>query len=503
MRKPRTKSLWWGTMTLTTAALTSRGLGLIYRMLLARFLGSEGLGFFQMIFPFYIALVTLCVAGTPIAVSQMLAEGRENARTLIRIAILIVLTISIPLIIFVVLWARPLAMTLYHDPRFVPLLWGLAPALLAVAFSSVLRGYFIGRQQMEYPAASQVAEQLARVAILMALLNLAGAHLFPNAPLIAVLLIPLGEAVSLSILAFGYFHQTRVDAEDGTPAAGRQVAWSILRLSVPVTVSRLLGSLIGVIEASLIPLRLQMSGMSRAHAIQYFGQLTGMALPLILFPTALTVSLSTNLIPAIAESHAKKDLASVRRYIVDSVRATALLTVPVTVILLPMGVQLDDLFFHANIPSKVFIPLVIGGFFLYFDIAFAGILRGLGRTDIPLWTDLGSSVLEIGLIWTLASKPGHGSEGIALAVAIGFVVSCALNVYYTLRLTGVAIPWFTVLGKPMIASLPIWLVVPLWEHLAAHLTTSHIISLFSTLGVASVIYAASLSLSGTRWRHLT
>ncbi|MHB1956384.1 MAG: oligosaccharide flippase family protein, partial [Sulfobacillus sp.] len=175
------RKLLWGTLTLTSAALASRGLGLLYRMLLARFLGAEGLGVFQMIFPLYVALVTLAVAGTPVAVSQMVAEGRREARSLVRLATAIVLAVSIPLMLIVYVWARPLALTLYHDSRFVPLLWAIAPALLAVAFSAVLRGYFIGLQRVEVPAASQVAEQLARVVIMFAILSMMGRQI-PHAP---------------------------------------------------------------------------------------------------------------------------------------------------------------------------------------------------------------------------------------------------------------------------------------------------------------------------------
>lgn len=495
--QPRTKkSLWWGTLTLTSAALASRGLGLIYRMLLARFLGGEGLGLFQMVFPFYVVLVTLAVAGTPVAVSQMLAEGKASARRLLRVSILIVLTISLPLMVLVVVWARPLAMTLYHDVIFAPMLWALSPALLAVAFSSVLRGYFIGRQEMEYPAAAQVAEQMARVAILFALLNVVSRHVFPNPPLVAVLLIPLGEAVSLSILALGYYR--RPPEPTAASPSPRGLARAILRLSVPVTLSRLLGSGIAVIEASLIPLRLQLSGMSRAGAVRYFGQLTGMALPLILFPTALTVSLSTNLIPAIAEASSQKNEARVRSYIIDSIRATAILTVPVTFVLLTLGLPLDDLFFHSSVPATVFVPLVIGGFFLYFDIAFAGILRGLGRTDLPLWNDLLASLAEIGLIWVLAGHPGRGQEGIAIAVSVGFVLSCVLNLYHVAKLTHVRVPWAAVFGKPFLASFPIWLVTPLWQSWLSGIHASQVINLISSVGVAAAVYFAALTITGTK-----
>lgn len=498
----RRNSLWWGTLTLTGAALASRGLGLIYRMLLARFLGAEGLGFFQMIFPFYIALVTLSVAGTPIAISQMVAEGRAPSSRLLKVALWIVLGISVPLMVIVILGARPLSLTLYHDARFIPLLWALAPALLGVAFTSVLRGYFIGIERTEYPAASQVAEQMARVTILFAILNFIGTKAFANAPLVAVMLIPLGEMVSLIILGFAYFKYPGRSPSKSESRPIRRLAVDILRLSLPITFNRLMGSAIGVLEASLIPERLVLSGMSQKNAIRYFGQLTGMALPLIFFPTALTSSLSINLVPTIAKAHAEGQHGEVHRLIVDSLRATALLTIPVTIILLLTGVQLDDLFFHATISRHVFIPLVVGGFFLYFDITLSGVLRGLGRTDIPMRNDLLSSVIEVGLIFALASRPGYGPEGIAIAVSVGFVISAVLNAWAAFRLTHLAIKWFSVFGRPVLAASPLLFVIPFWKLIALSEQWNHAVTLMSSLILAAVVYLVGLSLTGVKISRL-
>lgn len=489
------RNLWWGTLTLTSAALASRGLGLVYRVLLARFLGAEGLGFFQMIFPLYLALVTLSVAGMPVAVSQMVAEGKSQNKALMRMAWALVLAISVPLVIVVYVWAQPLALTLYHDTRFVPLLWALSPALLAVAFSSVLRGYFIGLQQVEIPAMSQVAEQLARVVIMLGILSVLGQQI-PHAPLIAVVLIPAGESVSLVILATAYWRQLpRESTEVGRPIR----IGDILRLSVPVTFTRLLGSLVAVIEATIIPLRLVASGMSRFQAVQYFGQLTGMALPLIFFPTALTLSLATNLVPIIAQAHANQDLERIRSHIESSLRATTLVTVPVTAVLLTIGVQLDDLFFHTQIPATVFVPLVVGAFFLYFDITFAGILRGMGRTVIPMRNDLIASGLEVLLIWILGAREGIGAQGIAWAFAAGFFLSFALNLMATAKLTHYRVAWGRLLARPTLASVPAVLVISWWQMLAPHYGLNHVLVLFASLVFAILTYLAGWYIMRWSW----
>jgi len=499
------RSLWWGTLTLTGAAITSRGLGMVYRVLLARFLGAEGLGLYQMIFPLFIALVTLSVAGTPVAISQMVADDQVDPLPLLQRARMIVLSITIPVMIIILLAARPIVMQLYHDPRFVPLLLILTPALLAIAFSSVLRGFFLGQQMMTVPSLAQVVEQIVRVIFLVVLLHFAADHLIQNRIAVATALIPIGEGISLLILAVGFYQWQRpasalpeIPSRPASAPAPTAVSHrAILRMSLPIMFSRLLGSLIGVIEAALIPRQLRRHGFSEIQAVAYFGKLTGMALPLILFPTALTVALSTNLIPAVAKAHARHDRQAIAGLIQESLSATAYLTVPVTAILLILGTALDDWVFHGNLQPTVFIPLTLGAFFLYFDIALAGILRGLGRTDIPLQNDLVSTGAEVAMILAFASP-----EGLAAAIAVGFISSWWLNLRATARLTGIRLPWLKILMKPSLATVPMVLAVPLWDRWASlhHLARSA--ELTAGLAIAAVIYLMALRLTGAQWSRL-
>lgn len=490
------RSIWMGTLTLTGAALISRGLGMVYRVLLARFLGAEGLGVYQMIFPLFVTLVTLAVAGTPVAVSQLVADGKHELAPLLRTALNIVLTISVPLACALVLFARPAAELLYHDARFVPLLWVLAPSLIVVAFSSVLRGFFLGQEQMQLPAVSQVSEQIVRVVIMLFLLNWVGDRLLVDAPTVAVALITLGEMISLVVLVWGYTHWERGHPSLTAGKGSLQLTRSLLQLSLPITGTRLLGSLVGVLEAALIPRQFIHSGMTEASAIAFFGQLTGMALPLILFPTALTVSLSTNLVPAIAKTKSQEDDGAVRELIVSSLKTTAYWTMPLSVVLVLFGVNLTDVIFHTRIEPAVFIPLAAGGFFLYFDTAFSGILRGLGRTDVPMRNHLVASATEIALILALGAIPGSGPAAVAWAMTCGFVTSWSLNLDAIIRLTGTRIPWFDLLMRPALAALPLFFAVPRWQHWAGLHAMPQWMAVSGSALLTASLYPLALKLSG-------
>ena len=79
----------------------------------------------------------------------------------------------------------------------------------------------------------------------------------------------------------------------------------LLRLSIPVTGSRLVGSLSYLLESILIARSLAAAGIATSAATAQYGALQAMVLPLLLLPTALTYSLSVSLIPSLSAAAAR------------------------------------------------------------------------------------------------------------------------------------------------------------------------------------------------------
>ncbi len=79
----------------------------------------------------------------------------------------------------------------------------------------------------------------------------------------------------------------------------------LMTLALPLMGNRLILNLLTGAEAVWIPNRLQMSGLSDAEAFSVYGILTGMALPFILFPSAITNSIAVLLLPSVAKDQLK------------------------------------------------------------------------------------------------------------------------------------------------------------------------------------------------------
>lgn len=69
-----------GTLILLIASLITRVLGFINRIVIARFIGEEGVGLYMMALPTLFLVVNITQLGLPIAISKYVAEA--NARVM-------------------------------------------------------------------------------------------------------------------------------------------------------------------------------------------------------------------------------------------------------------------------------------------------------------------------------------------------------------------------------------------------------------------------------------
>jgi stage V sporulation protein B len=70
-----------GTIILLVAGFVTRVLGFINRIVIARFIGEEGVGLYMMAFPTLILIVTVTQLGLPVAISKNIAEAEAKGDT--------------------------------------------------------------------------------------------------------------------------------------------------------------------------------------------------------------------------------------------------------------------------------------------------------------------------------------------------------------------------------------------------------------------------------------
>lgn len=398
-----------GTLLLTFAGLISRFMGFFYRIFLANTIGAEGMGIYQLIFPIYSICFSLCASGIETAVSKLTsAKKPSEAYSVLKAAVLITFVLSISCSLFIYNYAQPVAVFFLKEPRCTELLKILAVTIPFGTLQSCICGYYFGIHQAGIPAAAQLIEQTSRIGCVFLVYHIYITENIPPSPAVAVIGLVFGEICTFlfTITCFSFYsHQKQQFPSAGYLTCIRE----ILSLSAPLTASRICINLLTSLEAALIPNALKAYGMDSATALSVYGILNGMALPFILFPNALTGSLSMMLLPAVSESQAAGQLTRLKQTIQKTFSFCLLLGFICLLFFLLFGDFLGTFVYSSHLAGNFLTILAWICPFLYLNTPLNSVLNGLGMTAITFFNGIFSLFIRIGFLFFFVPKLGiHG-----------------------------------------------------------------------------------------------
>ena len=206
------------------------------------------------------------------------------------------------------------ASAILKTPQTAGLLRITAVSIPLCAIHSCIDSYYYARKKASVPAAVQLSEQSARIGTTYILYLIFLSEGRPITALIAAGGSLAGEtAASLVSLLVVSFHFGNHPVQEKTPVRIFPLIKDLFTLSFPISLNRILLTLLGSIEAVLIPQMLLRSGMTASDSLKIYGIFTGMALPLLLFPSTLTSSAAVMLMPSIAQLDALGKQKQIRR----------------------------------------------------------------------------------------------------------------------------------------------------------------------------------------------
>jgi len=304
-----------GAAILAAASIFVKIVGAIYKIPVYSILGAEGTGVFQVTYNIYTLILTISTAGIPVALSRLVsaAAARGNTGLVKRY-----FSVALPSFILIGLVAMAL-MYLYSDglarlmnnSLAAPGIRVLAPAVFFVCIISVYRGYAQGFENMIPTAISQVVEVVCKaafgIAAAMWLLRLHNEPHIVSAGAIMGVTIGLGLCIPLLI-----WYKRKLDrglsiTSEQTEQRGKlSVFGSLMKVSIPITISASFMSIMTVIDTSIVNGRLQSALLlTEREASEQFG-IYSYGLTIYNLPPALIVPLAVSIIPAISAALARE-----------------------------------------------------------------------------------------------------------------------------------------------------------------------------------------------------
>ena len=359
----RKQTILKGTFVLTVTGLITRCMGFFFRIFLSHIFGDDGVGLYQLVFPVYALCYSLTSAGIELALSRSVSKyyalGNKNkVRHLLYTAVIITLWLSLIMTVILQMYCQKIAFFYLHKPETAELLMILSYVFPFAAVHSCIVGYFLGLKQTKVPAFSQLIEQCARIISVYIIYQASKIYCFNFRIHFSILGLIIGELFSCIYCINSIFgKRVPLSFHSFSAAAFISCTKELFTLSMPLTASRVMINILQSIEAISIPLYLSTYGYSSSESLSIYGVLTGMALPCILFPSAITNAVSTMLLPTVAEIQALKHHSLLSAIMKKALLSCTLLGLLCFIIFQLLGETIGNILFNSMLAGKFIITL--------------------------------------------------------------------------------------------------------------------------------------------------
>ena len=315
---------------LMIGGLITKIISMLIKIVLARLIGPEGMGIYMLVSPTFTLLIALAQLGFPVAISKLVAEEKGNNKNLVFSVIPISLLLNIIIIIILFFSSGYISTNLLNEPRSYYALICIGLVLPFISISSILRGYFFGKQKMLPHVLSNITEDVIRLIALIIGIPIFLSKGLEYAVAFVVLVNIISEFTSILILFFFVPKNFKLTKDDLKP--NKNSIKTVFSIGIPTTASRIIGSIGAFLEPIILTYVLIGIGYKNNYIVTEYGIISGYIMPLILIPSFFTLAISQALIPNISKAHSHGHYKYVKDKIKLAIFLSLLIGIPATIL---------------------------------------------------------------------------------------------------------------------------------------------------------------------------
>lgn len=412
-------------------------LGFMFSIILSNKLGSEGVGLYGLIMPIYNLVICLICGGIVAAISKTSAyyfanNDYKNIRKTVKVSAGFDLVWSV-LIVAIFFFLTPLVGEyIIKDPRSQYALKIICPAMIFIAISNILKGFFYGTSKTIVPALIDVGEKFIRISFFIFILNFTNAQTVEECVTLAYLTLCIGEFISLTLLYI--FYRFFIKDKNSTPKEHTysKLLKDVLAISLPLCAYSFLTTGITTVSSLVVPRRLMVAGFTYSESLALLGNFSGMSLTIAMFPAIVISSIATILIPNLSQMIAYKDYNVIKERTGEVLQLSLLIGLATAVICFLIPSELGRLFYNREDISNYIQFAALIAPFVFISVTSLSILNGLGKSGVLLRNSVLCAIIELALIYALTSIRAINVYGIGIASILNNIILIILN-YYEIR----------------------------------------------------------------------
>lgn len=410
--------------------------------------GDEGNAIYSSAFQIYALFLTISSIGIPNAVSKLVSErlaigDSKGAYKIFKIAIISFGIIGFMGSAILFKFSHYLAYNLIQIPEAELSLLALSPSIFFVSITSVIKGYFNGRENLNVGANSQTIEQIFRTIITVGVVEFIAQKTGLDTRVMAAgaaVATTLSEIVCF-IYLYKYYSSVRKEIANEIRRSVnykyngiRKIIKNILFVSIPMSIAPIIGGINKNIDSMTIVRGLK-GFMTETEAKLQYGILSGKIDTLIAFPLSFNAAFSSILIPTVSSAKASGNFKNAKKKIEFSMLISIIIGLPSTVGMIILAKPILELLFPNQSSGEFLLQIsALSITVIMLSQNVNSVLHGLGKTIIPAVVLGVGSIIKLILNLTLVKVNPEifilgGTAGAALATVISNITSFLIVLY--------------------------------------------------------------------------
>lgn len=414
------------TLILILGGFVTRMLGFIIKIVYTRMILEEGVGLHSLVMPTYSLLITIATLSLPLAISKLVSEEKTRSIKIIWASIFIILLVNFFIVITMMIGSKFIAYVLLKNEKTYYLLIACTLTLPFISLSSIIKGYFFGKQNMMPYAISNSLEQVVRLLLIVFCLP----YFVKKSILTGVTALILLNIVSeiFSIFVFCFFIPKKVFIKKEDLKLSIPIVKDVLNVSLPTVSSRFIGNIGFFFEPIILTNILLFLGYSSDFILLEYGAYNAYSISLLTMPNFFVSAVSNALIPEVSKFYQKKNYGMLKRRFNQAMFISFLLGIFFSIGILIFKKPL--LFFLYHTESGIDYIRVLAPIFVlfYLEGPIISTLQGLGFFKFTMKVTLYGVFIK-NAVMALFSLFRIGIYGLIISEIVNIIFVVGMNLY--------------------------------------------------------------------------
>lgn len=397
-------------------------LSFVYRIILSRSIGAEGLGIYQICLSVFSVFLTAASSGIPVTVSRLIAKNNASGNlkgrhAVVTAGVICTLAFTVP-VAAILFFAKNIYAALFPDRDCLNIFLWLLPGLIITSIYAVMRGSFWGTKQFLPYSVIELLENAVMVACGCVLISFAAT---PKGGARAAIIAVLISYVFSFAVSVGWYM-----IKGGRFVNPKKQLKPLLAASLPITAMRTSTSLLNSAVAMFLPALLMAAcGYSDSEAVALYGVVCGMSVPMLFTPNSLIGSIAVVVAPEMSENYYAKRDELLKKDVEKTIRASVLIATVLIPVFFTLGNDLGVFFFDNEFSGTVISRFSFMMLPMCISMITTTILNSMHYEVRTLIYFFIGAIGMLACIFLLTAKLGINAYVVGLTLS--FIITAALN----------------------------------------------------------------------------